>query len=105
MSDINTRVNELIKSGYNKTLIKGMLKVEGYTNDQIKAIDDTIPSKKADQIDAEAIMSVIIDGEAENMSRKDIAQALANDGLCKLSTANHIMSLMKFVKAYHKLLS
>ena len=101
MKAINTRSNELIKSGYNKTTITMMLKAEGYTNESIKALN--IPSKKADEIDAIAIMQCIIDNS--NTPRKDLAQKLADQKLCKLSTANHILSLMKFVKAYHELMS
>ena len=103
MKDINTATNELIKQGYNKTLIKQLLAHQGYTNEQIKSVDADIPSKKSAEVDATAVMQAIIDmGDAP---RKDIAKHLAEQKLCSEKTAAHILSLMKFCRAYHELMS
>ena len=103
MKDIITYTNELINKGYGKTLIRSLLKAEGYKQLDIDNLD--IPSRKSDEIDATEIMKTIINCEAKGMKRKEIEAVLAANELCKASTAGHILSLMKFVKAYHELMS
>ena len=96
---INDRINELVQAGHGKTTIKAVLTVEGFKKADIDQAN--IPSQKANEIDAQAIMSQII--EMDGASRKDIATALNEQGLCSYKTAMHILSLMKFVVAYHDL--
>ena len=100
MQPINTRIEELVGLSYGATLIKGILKSEGYKADEIK--DASIPTKKAEQLDAYKVMSRIYDMEAEGVSNKDMAEALHQHGLCTLSTGKHLISLLKFCKAYHE---
>lgn len=102
-NDITTRVNELVAAGYGKTLIEGMLRAEGFKKADISAAN--VPSKKSDENDATAIMQMVIDLSNEKLNNKQKAERIAKAGLCTEKTAYHIMSLMKYVEAYHELMS
>jgi len=103
MSKINDRINALENEGYGKTLITMMLKHEGFTAKEIKSAD--IVSKKSDENDAFKIMQKVIELEATSLNNKQKATIISEADLCTEKTAYHIMSLMKYVKAYHELMS
>lgn len=96
---IETRINELAANNYGATVIRGILKAEGYDKEAIKAAN--IASQRSNEIDANAIMAIVIENESK--ANKDIIKAVHEAGLCELSTARHIVSLLKFCKAYHEL--
>lgn len=91
-----------LNSAYNATTVKAILKAEGYTNEQISSLN--LQSKKSTEIDAYSVMNCIIENE-DKMSRKQIAQELYKQNLCSIKTGEHILSLMKFCKAYHDLMT
>lgn len=93
----------LIGLGVTASAVKTAMKKNGYSAEEIEAVEFEA-SAKSNEIDAKAIMQAIIDMEATNTSRKDIASKLAADGHCKESTGRHIVSLMKFVRAYHEIM-
>ena len=100
MKDIIERADELSSTGYGLTLVKGILKAEGYSKEQINELNLTSSNK---ELDALAVMSFII--EHESLDRKTLAKKLSAQGLCSEKTGYHILSLMKFCKAYHELMS
>ena len=97
LSKIDARVNEMVALGYTGTTIKGVLKAEKFATDEIESAN--IPSTKKAGLDATAIMTIVI--ENEDKSNKDILKVLTEADLCEASTAKHIVSLLKFCKAYH----
>jgi hypothetical protein len=86
--------------GFNNSLTKQVLKAKGFSAEEIDKLNLSSDKKVLDEM---AVMKAIIN--CGSMSRKDIAAKLAADGLCSEKTALHILSLMKFCKAYHQLMS
>lgn len=92
----------LIDAGVTASAVKAAMKKNGYSKEEIASVEFPA-SAKSNEIDAYAIMRAIIEMEDQGVSRKEMAKKLAADDHCTESTGRHIVSLMKFVKAYHEI--
>lgn len=103
MKDINAVVADLQSKGFGKIKIEAFLEVSGYALEDIKALN--LEGKSQVELDAEAVMREVIAMETSSMNNKQKATKLHSLGLCSEKTGYHILSLMKFIKAYHTLKS
>lgn len=105
----NENINVVMEAIYaefpniGKTDMKSLLKLKGFSKDEINSVE--IESNRSNQLDEFALMNKIIEMEAEGKSRKEMADELYHGDFCGEATARHILGLMKYVKAYYKIMS
>lgn len=99
--NIVDRINQLETVGLTSSEIKARLKKDKYS---AKLVAEHFQPVESNEIDAQAIMSFIIDNENNYKNNKAFAKAIYEAGHCSEKTAYHILSLMKFVRAYHEIL-
>lgn len=100
--NITTRIEALRNVGLTDSMIKAQLKREKFDKAQIEA---ELPTSASNELNAHDVMRFIIDNRNVYASGKKLATAMFEAGLCSEKTGYHIVSLMKFVDAYHELMS
>jgi hypothetical protein len=105
MKQITTAISEIKKLSpeINATALKAMLKSMSYTKEQIDGAG--IESKKADELDARAVVQALIEAKQAGLKTSDLKKRVAERSGCTVATAGHINSLYKFMKAYHELMT
>lgn len=100
--NIQVRIDQLKALDLSNSLIKQQLKRDKFSQEEI---NNHLEMNTQNELDAFKVMKFIIDNESKYKNNKELAKAMSNNNLASEKTSYHILSLMKFVKAYHELMS